>query len=131
MKHFFISLLLVLSSLISNSQSTHKAFMTEMYLYNSKTEDWELYQKNSDIDINIVIDGEFINFQALMPTMYRIYPDTKELIKTTNLTGVRYKAKELKEDKEVYIDIVRGTSGKFMLSIINPIDGYNFRYYLR
>jgi hypothetical protein len=131
MKKFIILVSLLIINLFSFGQSYYKATMTEMYTYNRNSEEWELYQKNSDTKITVVIEDKFISFQAKTPSMYRIFEGTKEPIKTKSLTGYRYQAKDLKEEKLVKIDVVMSEETKLVIvSIINFDEGYNFRFYL-
>lgn len=131
MKKILLSLVLFLISTLCFSQTYYKATITEMYTYNSQSEEWELYQKNSDVNITVVIEDEFISFQAKTPTMYKIYLDTKDPISTKNLKGFRYQAKDLKEDKMVKIDVMVSEESQLALvSIINVKQGYNLRFIL-
>jgi hypothetical protein len=131
MKNIIISISFLLASLISFSQGYYKATVTEMYTYNRNSEEWELYQKNSDTKITVVIEDKFISFQAKTPSMYRIYEGTKEPMNTKSLKGYRYQAKDLKEEKIVKIDIVVSEETKLVIvSIINLDEGYNLRFYL-
>jgi hypothetical protein len=105
--------------------------MTEMYTYNRNTEEWELYQKNSDTKITVVIEEEFITFQAKTPSMYKIYESGKEPMNTKSLKGYRYQARDLRQDKAVKIDVMISEESKLVIvSIINFTDGYNFRFFL-
>ena len=131
MKKLILFLSLVLVYLVPQAQSYYKASITEMYTYNRGTEEWDLYQKNSDMNITVVIEDRFISFQAKTPSMYRIYENSKEIIKTKSLSGYRYQAKDLKEDKMVKIDILASDEQKAVLvSIINIDEGYNLRFFL-
>lgn len=131
MKHLILLISFIAANLFSFGQSYYKATMTEMYTYNKNSEEWDLYQKNSDTKITIVIEDKFISFQAKTPTMYRIYESTKEPINTKSLKGYRYQAKDLKEEKMVKIDIVTSEGTKLVIvSIVNFDEGYNLRFYL-
>lgn len=131
MKKTLLGFLFLISSLISFSQSYYKATVTEMYTYNSNTKEWDLYQKNSDVNIIVVIEDEYITFQAKKPSMYRIYLSTKEPLSTKSLSGFRYGAKDLKEEKYVKMDVlVSNDSPIALVSIINVNEGYNLRFFL-
>ena len=131
MKHLLITLVFALSSLLGLTQSYYKATVTEMYTYNKSTEEWELYQKNSDVNITVVIEDEFISFQAKTPSMYKIYPDSKESLTTKTLKGYRYLGKDLREDKMVKIDVlISNDSPVAIISIINSNQGFNLRFFL-
>lgn len=133
MKTLILSFVLSLFSFLAKSQETYyMAVQTEMYLYNQKTDSWDLHQKNGDVKIRIVVEEQFVTFQAKSPSMYKIYLNTKEPLETTSLTGYRYSAKDLKKDVMVKLDIVRSknSAGAAMLSIVNNTEGINLRFFL-
>lgn len=131
MKKFILFLFLTFVSLFGYSQTYYKATITEMHTYNTQREEWELYQKHSDVNITVVIEEEFISFQAKTPTMYKIYLDTKEPISTKTLRGFRYIAKDLKQETTVKIDVMVSEESQLALvSIINAKEGYNLRFVL-
>jgi len=131
MKKTLLTLVIVLSTILTYSQSYYKAYATEMYVYDNKSKEWELYQKNSDTDIIIVVEDEFITFQAKSPSMYKIYADGKTEINNKSLKGYRYNGRELKTDDKMVIDIVRDLKNDVgMISIINYDKGYNLRFYI-
>jgi len=131
MKKLVFLLLVMLIGFTSYSQVYYKAVITEMYTYNSKTEGWDLEQKNGDVSITVVVEDDFLSIQAKSPSMYKIYGGTKENINTKTLSGYRYQARDLKQDVSVYIDILRGKEdGVGMISIINKGQGYNFRFFV-
>lgn len=83
------------------------------------------------MNITVVIEEKFISFQAKTPSMYKIYENSKEVVKTKSLDGYRYIAKDLKEEKMVKIDILASEEQKAVLvSIINVDEGYNLRFFL-
>lgn len=129
MKKFILTLTLALISLFSFSQTYYVASLTEMYTYNSKTEGWDLYQKNNDVSINVVLEEEFVSFQAKTPTFFRIYKNTGEDISTKSFSGMRYKGYDLKRDNSVYIDICKFSESSYLISIIKAGD-YNLRYFI-
>ena len=131
MKKFYLLLLSFVLTSLCFSQTYYKATITEMYTYNSQKEEWELYQKNSDVNITVVIEDEFISFQAKTPSMYKIFLSTKEAISTKSLKGYRYNAKDLKEEKPVKIDVMVSEESQLaIVSIINLKEGYNLRFIL-
>ena len=131
MKKILFVLALGLVSLFAQAQTYYKATVTELYTYNKNTEEWELYQKNSDVNITVVVEEEFISFQAKTPSFYKIYSNTKEPMSTKSLEGYRYLGKDLKTDKMVKVDVlVSKESQVALLSIINSTEGYNFRFFL-
>lgn len=131
MKKLIFIISFIVTNLFSFGQNYYKATMTEMYTYNRNSQEWELYQKNSDTKITVVIEDKFISFQAKTPTMYRIYEGTKEPLNTKSLKGYRYQAKDLKEEKLVKIDIVVSEETKLVIvSIVNYDEGYNLRFFL-
>lgn len=131
MKNIFLTLLFSFICLFGFSQTYYKATVTEMYTYDKTNKEWTLYQKNSDVNITVVIEDEFISFQAKTPSMYRIYLSTKEELNTKSLSGYRYSAKDLKGEKMVKIDVlVSNDSPVAMVSIIDIDEGYNLRFFL-
>jgi len=131
MKKIILSLIVVFSSLISFSQTYYKAKITELHTFNTSTQEWSLYDKNSDVDITVVVEERFISFQAKTPSFYKIYPETKEPFNTKSYRGYRYSGKDLKTDTMVKIDILGSTDdGVAMVSIVNSVEGYNFRFFL-
>lgn len=131
MKTILLSTLLILLSLFSNSQTYYKATVSEMYTYNKLSDSWDLYQKNSDVNITVVVEKEHISFHAKSPTMYKLYSETRVPLDVKPYKGYRYNAKDLKNDNMVKVDIMASESSSLvMISIINYDTGYNFRYFL-
>jgi hypothetical protein len=132
MKQLLVTLTLLVSSFFVSAQSYYKAVMTELYVYNKVTDEWDLYQKNSDVNITVVVEEEFVNFQANSPTMYKIYTSTKKPFTTQNFKGYSYTAKDLKKDNLVVLDILGSeTSDYFLVSIVNKSEGVNMRFYMK
>lgn len=132
MKKIFITISLLLSFLLGFSQTYYKAYLTEMYTYNEKTKEWDLYQKNSDVNITLVIEEEFLSVQAKSPSMYKIYTNSKEDITTKSFTGYRYKGRDLRHESPVVIDILRGNQDTFaLISVINSGEGFNLRFFIK
>lgn len=132
MKKFLISLFLIFLSFVGSSQSFYKVTNTELYLWNEETEEWKLYQKLSDLNINLCVEEEFVTIFAKSPSMYKIYNGTKTDMSTKTLIGNRYVALDLKKGIEVKIDIMRlrENSNGAMLSIVNTKEGFNQRFFL-
>lgn len=131
MKKLFLTLTLVVSTLLLTAQTYYKATLTEMYTYNNSNKEWELYSKNSDVSITVVVEPQFISFQAKKPSMFKVYENSKEEMNTKSLSGYRYTAKDLREDQIVKIDILAHKESKTaIISIINASEGYNLRYFL-
>ena len=131
MKNLFLSFLLLFGSFFVNAQSYYKATLTELYTYNAKEDTWDLYQKNSDVNITIVVEEEYINIQAQSPSFFKIILSTKQAISTTNFTGYRYVAKDLKKETYMKVDILNHKGSEYIvLSIIDNDTGFNFRYFL-
>lgn len=129
MKKLLLTLTLGLMTLLVTAQTYYLATLTELYTYNDKNKEWELYQKMSDVKINVVVEDEFVSFQAKTPTFYKIYNDTKEDIGGESFQGYRYKGLDLKTNEKCYIDICRFKSSSYMISVVKPLN-YNLRYYL-
>ncbi len=132
MKHLLIILSLCFSLNSAFTQTYYKASVTEMFVYSDKTEQWELYKKNSDVDIIIILEDQFVSIQANSPTMFKIYESTKQSLNTEKLQGYRYEARDLKKDVMVKVDVLKSKndSGVALLSVVNQEEGYNLRYYL-
>lgn len=131
MKKFIISLFSFLLYLTCSAQSYYKATVTELYDYNSNSKEWVLNTKNSDVNIIIVIEEEFLTIQAKSPSMYKVFPESGQELKTKKIVGFRYDARDLRRDISVKIDIVRSTDNSVsMISIINTTEGYNFRFFI-
>ncbi len=123
--------MLVLSTSLLFSQTYYKAKITELYTYNTTTKEWNLYDKNSDVNITVVVEDEFISFQAKTPSFYKIYSETREPFNTKSYRGYRYTGKDLKTDTMVKVDILGSDQeGVAMISIVNSVEGYNFRFFL-
>lgn len=131
MKKLILTLTLIISSLVLSAQTYYKATLTEMYTYDNINKNWELYSKNSDVRITVVVEPEFISFQAKKPSMFKVYDNTKEEMNTKSLSGYRYSAKDLRDDQMVKIDVlVHKETKTAIISIINVSEGYNLRYFL-
>jgi hypothetical protein len=135
MKKIIIVLVSVLFSLGLTAQEYYKAVLTELYTYNNDKDEWELYQKNSDVSINVVVEKEFISFQAKTPSFYKIYLETAEPVNTKTLKGYRYSARDLKSNSMVKIDVLAGkqntdSQGVGVISIINKEENFNFRFFI-
>lgn len=129
MKKLLLTLLIGLCSFIVQSQSYYLATTTELYTYNQKQKDWILYQKMSDTKINVVVEEEFVSFQAKNPTFYKIDNKTKENIGGKSFQGFRYEGIDLKTNEACYIDICKFTETNYMISIVK-VGLYNLRYFL-
>jgi hypothetical protein len=131
MKKIILTLFSVLLTFIIQAQTSYKATLTEMYTWDKNSEQWELYQKNSDVNITVVVEEGFISLQAKKPSMFKVYENTKELIDTKSFKGYRYTAKDLREDELVKIDVlVHKETKNAIISVINYSKGYNLRYFL-
>ncbi|MFN9897529.1 MAG: hypothetical protein ACK55Z_01775, partial [bacterium] len=95
-----------------------------MYTYDNVNKSWELYQKNSDVNITVVVESQFISFQAKKPSMFKVYENSKEEMNTKSLSGYRYTAKDLREDQMVKIDVLTHQESRTaVISIINVSEG--------
>lgn len=131
MKKLFLSISLLLSSLILTAQTLYKATLTELYTYDSYNKEWNLHTKNSDVNITIVVETDFITIQAKVPSMYKVYKEGSEPLNTTNLQGYRYVAKDLRRDQIVKIDILRSKIENIgIISVVDVDRGYNQRFFL-
>lgn len=131
MKKITLLLTFILGTLVINAQTYFKATLTELYFYDNYTKEWSLHTKNSDVNITIVVEEEFITIQAKTPSMYKVYTSGKEPFNTTNLQGFRYNAKDLRRDEMIKIDILKQKNGDVgLISIVNSEQGFNQRYFL-
>lgn len=130
MKKVVLSLILMLFCFLTvNAQTQYFAKNTEVYTYDTKNKEWVLYQKNSDTNISIVIEEEFISIQAKSPNMYKIYKSTAENISGKTFVGYRYEAIDLKRSLKCTIDVIKYSSDTYLISIITG-DEFNLRYYI-
>lgn len=131
MKKFILSIALLLSSLFLSAQTFYKATLTELYTYNSYSKEWNLHTKNSDVNITIVVETDFITIQAKVPSMYKVFKENAEPFNTETLQGYRYIAKDLRRDQYVKIDILRSKIDNIgIISIVDVDRGYNQRFFL-
>jgi len=130
MKKILFTLLLTFVSLISFSQNNYTSTRTEMYLYNKNTQEWDLYDKNIDTDITVVLEDEFLTIQAKSPTMYKIFKGTAKKITQKLYSGYRYESRDLKTNDLCYIDVFELINGLgYVISVIKNNE-YNLRYYI-
>lgn len=131
MKKIILSIALLLSSLFLSAQTFYKATLTELYTYNSYSKEWNLHTKNSDVNITIVVETDFITIQAKVPSMYKVFKENAEPFNTETLQGYRYIAKDLRRDQYVKIDILRSKIDNIgIISIVDVDRGYNQRFFL-
>jgi hypothetical protein len=126
---FFGFLLTIITSV--TAQSYYVATQSELYKYNTQSSKWELYQKNSDVNITVVIEDEFVHIQAKTPTVFKIYKSTAVDISGKTFEGFRYDAFDLKKDIKCTIDILKLNDGEYMISVISINREYNLRYYIK
>lgn len=135
MKKLFLSLSILFVGLFTNAQDSKSYLVTrsEWYLYNDKSEEWVLQDKNSNVKIDMVVYKNVINIQAKTPTLFRLDEDSKETIKGKKFSGYRYSAIECVEMKKCDVDIVRLEEDEsiFLFSVIFTENGnkFNLRYY--
>lgn len=128
MKKLFLSLILSLFYLVSCSQTSYLATRSEIYEYNHQSKDWVLYQKNSNVEIILVFEEEYLTIQAQSPSMYKVYPETKKPIESEELRGFRYDAYDFKRSVSCKLDIVKYDEKYFLISIVRG--DYNLRFYI-
>lgn len=132
MKKLILFLGFILVSIVSvTAQSYYVATKTEMYMYDSQTSKWELYQKNSDVNITVVLEEEFVHFQAKTPTIFKIYKSSAADISGKTFEGFRYDALDLKKNINCTIDILKLNEQEYMISVISNSREYNLRYYIK
>ena len=131
MKKILLSLLLILSFFICGAQSVYRASITELYFWDSQNEQWQLNTKQSDLNISITVEEEFISIHAKSPSMYRVFISTKEVISTKTLRGYKYAGVDLKSGQNVRIDVMKSIESNVgVISIINSSEKYNLRYFV-
>jgi hypothetical protein len=130
MKKIVLFLSLLFCGIVGYSQSYYLATKSELYTYNSNNEEWELYQKNSDVNITIVLEDEFLSVQANSPSMYRIYKGRGKEISGKLYTGFRYDALNFKKNELCTVDIVKFDETNYLISIVKTGE-YNLRYYIK
>lgn len=132
MKKLLFTLTLCLGFIFGNAQEVYyKAVLTELYVFSETTQEWELTTRKSDVNIRIVVEDEFITFQAKSPSMYKIYTTTKKTLETKSMKGFRYDAKDLKNDDMVNLDVLREVDGEIgMISVVNQKKGINLRFFI-
>ncbi len=129
MKNLLIVFLFLSNVVYGQSKEIYfKAYSTEMYILD-KNNEWELYQKNGSTNITMVLEEDFLSILAQKPTVYRIFKTNTQPLKTENLAGTRYTAKELKSEEYCTVDVVRvRTSDLYIISVVNG--KYNLRYFV-
>ena len=112
-----ILLLFVFTS--SYSQLKKVAFIAtsaEMYVKNN--DDWTLYQKNGSTNIDIKLEEGILTIFAEKLSLYKIDSKSMTEIKNKSYEGLSYDAKELKDEENCRLSIIRyKESGKWLLSI--------------
>jgi hypothetical protein len=132
MKKVILSLMLVLFSVLTiNAQSYYKATTTEMYTYNYQTQKWSLYQKNSDVNITVVLEDDFVSFHANKPTMYRMFKNTAKDISGDTFVGYRYDGIDLRENTKCSIDVIKFSETDYLISVTPLTLEYSLRYYIK
>jgi len=133
MKKLILTLVTALLFNLAGAQTTYKATRAEWYVYNERTQQWDVQAINKDININIVSYKDVVNIQAQAPTLYRISNRTDNDI--DKFIGFRYDAFEYVGMKKCTLDIMKmkgdDTSGIFVISIYIQDQGnyINLRYF--
>ena len=139
MKKLLLTLAVLISGFVSMAQSdestVYKIFRTEFYIYNDRSEKWDLETRNDDVNIDMVSYKNVINIQAKTPTLFRIYKETEKNLEGKDYFGVRVDALECVNMNNCTIDLIRLTkndSKVFVLSVIlndKTLGKINLRYY--
>lgn len=131
MKKVLLALGLILMSVIGFAQSNYKVTTTEMYTYSLLRDEWELYQRNGDVNITVTLEEEgFVTFFAKSPSMYKFDKESGTSLSGDNYSGYRYDGVDLKENQSCKIDIIKKTNGTYVISIIKS-GKYNLRFFIR
>ena len=139
MKKILLTLAVLISGFVSMAQSdestVYKIFRTEFYIYNDRSEKWDLETRIDDVNIDMVSYKNVINIQAKTPTLFRIYKETEKNLEGKDYFGVRVDALECVNMNNCTIDLIRLTkndSKVFVLSVIlndKTLGKINLRYY--
>lgn len=139
MKKLILFLTILISGFVSMAQSdestVYKIFRTEFYIYNDRSDKWDLETRNDDVNIDMVSYKNVINIQAKTPTLFRIYKETEKNLEGKDYFGVRVDALECVNMNNCTIDLIRLTkndSRVFVLSVIlndKTLGKINLRYY--
>lgn len=101
------------------SQTKKVAFIAtsaEMYVKNN--DDWSLFQKNGSTNIDIKLEEGILTIFAEKLSVYRIDSKTMKELNNKSYEGLSYDAKELKDEENCRLSIVRyKDTGKWLLSI--------------
>lgn len=139
MKKIFITLLIIITSFVAFSQTNnatyYTVYQTELYIYNNRTNQWDLETQNKNTDIEMVFYINSINIQAKTPTLYKLKTESKQTFRLDNgLYGVSFDALDCVNDVLCRVDYVYSTSNKsfFLISVTfenNDLGKVNLRYY--
>ena len=121
----------------NDESTTYKVFRTEFYIFNERTEKWDLETKNEKVNIDMVSYKNVINIQAKTPTLFRIDKTSEQNIGggDKEYFGVRYDAFECVNMNKCTIDLVRLSdlqSKVFIFSVIykdEVVGKINLRYF--
>ena len=113
----------------------YKAYRTEFYIYNDRTEEWDLKTKHDDLNITIVFYKNVINVQAKTPSLFKLTKENKETFDREGIYGVTFEAFECVKEYECKVSYVYyKNNNNFLLSVLfeNEILGtVNLRYYCK
>jgi hypothetical protein len=130
MKKFIILLLFCLTFGSSFSQTRVTATSTEMYTYDTNKSEWILYSRNPNVEIEVILEDDFITFFAKTPTMFRLDKNNPKEVKLKSGKGYRYNGWDFRRNQECLIDVIQLKSGEYLISIIPSDFTYNLRYYI-
>lgn len=135
MKHLLLLIAILFTFNYAQSQTDYyRAYRTEIYRYNVYTEEWDLIQKNTDLNIEVAFTRNVITINAELATSYKLYPPYEEKIIGSNTTIARWKAYEITKSMDCTVDLVKYPNTNFtVLSVIynDASPAVNLRYYLR
>lgn len=135
MKRFLLLIAILFTFVSAQSQSDYyRAYRTEIYRYNVYTEEWDLIQKNTDLNIEVAFTRNVITINAELATSFKLYPPYEEKVTGNNTTIARWKAYEITKSMDCTVDLVKYPNTNFtVLSVIysDPSPAVNLRYYLR
>jgi len=138
MKRLLLAVLLAFTFSTISAQDDdpqiYKVYQSELYTFNSKSNEWVLEKQNVDANFNIVFYKNSINIQAKTPTLFKIKVETREAFKRDGFYGVTFGALECVNETYCTVDYVyfNNDEAKFVLGIRfedKVLGKVNLRYY--
>lgn len=125
-------LLFTLTSL-SAQTDYYTCYSTELYSRLDVNKNWDLISTNKDSNIPIAVTKNVIQINAKSATTFKINSTNYKDFDNESLSGRRYSAYEVVNQKDCYIDLVRYKEKDILLlSVVYFNEGtqFNLRYYI-